>query len=81
MLTITNEDCQERSHKSNLTNSTLCAVPRKANSGSGSCDSGGPLFINRTIVGVVSWGASDIVDAFARVSEFATWINQSMKKE
>ena len=84
LFTITNEECKKRSHTPNLTNTTLCAVSRKATSGAYFGDSGGPVFIHRTIVGVVSWGTKDPtaanrVDGYTRVSEFATWIDQTME--
>lgn len=83
---LSNDECSE-TYGSSIRNSTVCAFfstepPQSACQG----DSGGPLTYNSTegavIVGVVSFGSSNGCDtapvAYARVSEFITWINTNM---
>lgn len=51
----------------------------------GSCngDSGGPLLINGTQVGIVSFGASDcsagMPSVYTRLTEFYDWVNQTIE--
>lgn len=53
----------------------------------GSCngDSGGPLLINGTQVGIVSFGASDCAagmpSVYTRLTEFYEWVNQTIEND
>lgn len=82
--TLSNDEC-----RSSLTtessefifDSTLCTFTQ---AGQGTCsgDSGGPLSVGGQVIGVASWViptcASGWPDAFARVSYFRTWIENTI---
>lgn len=80
LLTLSNEECIERIdefHGQFIFDSTLCAMQRV---GVGACngDSGSPLVVRGTLVGIDSWGSRPCAnggpDMFARMSVFVDWI-------
>ncbi|XP_039448057.1 chymotrypsin-1-like [Culex pipiens pallens] len=76
---ITNEECQEAfddSYQERLHGNTVCT---RSAEGSGIClgDAGGPLVIDDTLVGVISWGipcGMGMPDVYARVSAHRAWV-------
>lgn len=85
MLTMSNKECRKMSMPQTPINNfaTLCAY--SGNKGTGICigDSGGPLTSNKKLIGISSWGvacAKGYPDGFTRISVFAPWIDQIVKK-
>ncbi|KAG8235392.1 hypothetical protein J437_LFUL009251 [Ladona fulva] len=60
----------------------ICASTEEGDKGSCNGDSGGPLFVNGQVVGLVSWarGCSlkDWPTVYTRVSAYADWINSKV---
>ena len=81
--TITNAACANVHGSARIQAGTLCT---SSPAGRGTCmgDSGGPLVTGtgtgQVLVGIVSWGtpcATTNPDAYARVSQFASWISNA----
>lgn len=87
--TIPNKQC--RSQMSELVSkpppiydTILCAMNIKNGDGIDNGDSGGPLFINNSLVGVTTWAsgfAAGSPNGFQRISVFADWIDEMVGGE
>lgn len=85
LKTLDQQECVEKSAPLLVTQNMLCAGPLDGSSaqGGGLGDSGGPLLVGDTLVGVLSWGLNYPVvkegdpTVFTRVSSYIDWINQA----
>lgn len=79
---ISREDCQSRFPEEEIYNYNMCAYSK----GMDSCqsDSGGPLVINKKLVGVVSWGQGcakdNVPGVYSSVPKFRRWIRKAMQE-
>lgn len=79
--TLDNEECENRwpSFRKLIFDSSLCTV-NPGRVAVCTFDSGGPLVLNGTLVGVTSWTAGNCrggaPDVFARVAHHVDWIEQ-----
>lgn len=79
--TMTNDECRghyNASTAANIYNGTLC-TQRRSDQGVCFGDSGGPVTLNRQLVGVVSWGvpcACGYPDQHVRISVYLDWIQR-----
>lgn len=84
VTTITNDECREMIALAPITDfTTICAFSGEFGTGLCSGDSGGPLFNQNRLIGVASWAkrcAKGVPDGFTRVSEFADWIEKTIKE-
>lgn len=85
-ITITNGDCRHRQPAEYIPlvyDYSLCTFSPQG-SGTCSCDSGGPLVSNGTVIGIVSWGAgcaTGLPDVYTRISYYYSWIMNEIDKE
>ncbi|XP_045501926.1 chymotrypsin-2-like [Colias croceus] len=90
LKTVSVEQCREdlsTNGKPNdlpVTDTNVCASKER---GAGSCkgDSGGPLAVNKTLIGVVSWGRNicgqGVPEVYASVYEFRNWILENLDSD
>lgn len=81
---MTNNECRKRSLAGSPIHDfiTLCAYSGAIGTGLCTGDSGGALISDNKLIGIASWGircAKGFPDGFTRVSEYASWIDESMK--
>lgn len=83
LRTISHDECVTRHADTPrpIVTSEICTLTKQ---GEGAChgDSGGPLAVQNTLVGIVSWGRPCAVgypDVYTRVSAFVDWILENAK--
>lgn len=84
LSTIENKICKTI-YGPSVTSKMICAG---YSGGYGACngDSGGPYFVNGTLVGIVSWGSKFcaypfLPTVFTRVSQYVDWINETIDRK
>ena len=90
LLTISNKDCQAKAEErqKRITENMICATGYRK----GSClgDSGGPLMVGKTVIGVVSDGTSPFKDCnkdgdypsvFSKITSQMEWIQSNIQED
>ncbi|KAG5684148.1 hypothetical protein PVAND_013389 [Polypedilum vanderplanki] len=85
MMTISNNLCSTLVQNTNargwITNEKICAVGQQSNSGICSGDSGSPLVLRNTVIGITSWTVrpcGQYPSVFIRVSNHLSWIRENL---
>lgn len=79
VLVVSNSDCNEIHGNDMITQSMLCAGSIESDVGFCTEDYGGPLTINGTQIGIVSWSmkpCASVPGVYTKVSHYIDWIKE-----